>query len=121
MTCRSGLAVEIGRARAPCSVALAVELPIACSLNAQDGQQRRHEWQLLIGEALRYQALTPTGVRLVFSGTSAVGRRLGELVELERQCCAFAKWTITPEENELVLRVDGEGESASAIRDLFKH
>lgn len=98
-----------------------MELPIACSLDAQNAQQRRHEWQLLIDEALRDQVLTPTGVLLVFAGTSAVGRRLEELVDLERQCCAFAKWTITPEGNELVLRVDGEGESASAIRELFQH
>lgn len=97
-----------------------MDLPIACSLDAQRAEQRRREWELLIGKALRGQAETPTGVRLVFSATAEVGRRLEELVELERQCCAFARWTITPAADRLVLRVDGEDDGVAAIHELFR-
>lgn len=97
-----------------------MNLPIACSLDAGGAERRRREWEDLVSEALRSHAPTATGVRLAFSATDDVDRRLGELVELERQCCAFARWTVTSESEELVLRVDGEGDAVTAIQALFQ-
>jgi hypothetical protein len=97
-----------------------VDLPIACSLDAKGAAERRVEWARLIRETVHSQVETPTGVKLSFSAGPDVEHRLQQLVELERECCAFARWTVTRERNEVVLRVDGQGEGATAVQELFR-
>jgi hypothetical protein len=95
------------------------ELPIACSLDASGYEQRRSEWRDLITQALRDQITTETGVRLTFTATPDVERRLTALVAAERDCCAFATWTVTHQNNALILLVNSQGEGAAAVRELF--
>jgi hypothetical protein len=59
-------------------------------------------------------------VRLAFSAGLDTEHRLEQLVGFERECCAFARWTVTHEDSEIVLRVDGQGEGAAAIQELFR-
>jgi hypothetical protein len=96
------------------------DLPIACSLSGREAELRRLEWQGLISDALRSQAETPTGMMLAFAASTDVERRLERLVELERQCCAFARWTIAHQSDEVVLRIDGQGEGTAAVQELFR-
>jgi hypothetical protein len=95
------------------------ELPIACSLDAAGLQARQRDWQELIAAALRDRQETDTGVRLAFSLTPDVERRLSLLVAAERECCAFASWTVNRAGQELVLTVDSTGEGAAAVQELF--
>lgn len=97
-----------------------VDLPIACSLSGREAEHRRLEWQGLISEALRRQAETPTGMMLAFAASTDVERRLEHLVELERHCCAFARWTIAHQRDEVVLRIDGQAEGTAAVQGLFR-
>jgi hypothetical protein len=97
-----------------------VDLPIACSLSGREAEHRRLEWQGLISDALRSQAETPTGMMLAFAASADVERRLERLVELERQCCAFARWTIAHESAQVVLRIDGQSERTAAVQELFR-
>jgi len=96
------------------------DAPIACSLSSREAEHRRSEWQSLISEAVRSQAETPTGMMLAFSASDDVERRLDRLVELERRCCAFARWTIARRSDEVVLRIDGRREGATAVQELFR-
>ena len=99
---------------------LVTELPIACSLEPEGREERRRAWQRLIEEALLDKEVTPSGVRLVFSRAAEVERHLEDLVELERQCCAFARWTVMQDPDYIVLRVDGDAQGAAAIQALFR-
>ncbi len=94
--------------------------PIACSLDHLGARDRRLEWQHLIRSSLSSRSETPTGVRLAFVASPELDRQLAKLVELERECCAFARWTITREDGETVLRADSDGEGAHAIQQIFR-
>ena len=96
------------------------EEPIACSLDLETGRDRRQEWLQLIRSSLSSRAVTPTGVRLTFVARPQVDRQLAQLVEFERECCAFASWTVTHEDRETVLCVDSRGEGIDAIQQLFR-
>jgi hypothetical protein len=99
---------------------LVADLPIACSLEARGAADRLVEWERLINDALRSQIATATGVELAFSASPEVKRRLEDLVALERECCAFARWTLTRDRAELVLRVDAQADGVAAVQELFR-
>lgn len=82
-------------------------------------RERRSQWEQLIRGSLRRRADTPTGVRLTFGADGDVKERLERLVALERECCAFARWTITHEHDELVLQVNADADGGATIQELF--
>jgi hypothetical protein len=112
--------LPIARNVSSCSVSFVADLPIACSLSGREAEHRRLEWQGLFSDALRRQVETPTGMMLAFAASADVERRLERLVELERRCCAFARWTIAHQSDEVVLRIDGEGDGAAAVQEPFR-
>src|SRR3546814_1813302 len=61
--------------------------PIACSLNGGDMQERIAEWQALLSEVERREAV-PGGLRLAF-GQPAPLSEMARLAEAEQKCCAF--------------------------------
>jgi hypothetical protein len=92
---------------------------IACTLTGGARIDRRERWRRL-GESERGGVVeTATGVRIVFRASPAVERELQELAALERECCAFATWTVRSEGSDLVLNVDGDGEAVAAIHAMF--
>lgn len=96
------------------------ETVIACSLPMADLSERRSDWQQLAQEALLRRRPIPAGVRLTYTRSEAVERRLGELAALERDCCTFAQWTVERESELLVLDVSAEGDGIAAVRELFE-
>ena len=96
-----------------------MEQPIACSLDAVRAGERRAAWGRLAVDALCDRRSTANGVQLVFSGGAGVEETLGELVRLERECCAFARWTVSRRDGDLVLDVSADGEGVAAVHELF--
>ena len=69
--------------------------------------------------ALREQRLTASGAQLVFACAPGVERSLEQLVRLERDCCAFARLTVSRREDEVILDVTATGAGVAAVHALF--
>jgi hypothetical protein len=86
---------------------------IACTLSDDGLATRGERWRRLAGASGVDVAVTPSGLRLTFGPGSE--NELGELAALERDCCAFADWTVTG----TVLEVSGRGDAVPAVQAMF--
>jgi hypothetical protein len=93
--------------------------PIACSLEAYQRVARRERWLTLASRVLVAVETTERGLRLVFAAEDGVAAELQELAELERDCCAFAAWTVRADGDRVVLAVDAEGAAVAAVQGMF--
>jgi len=97
------------------------EVPVACSLTQADRVERGKRWRQLAAQAPPEVAATERGLRLTFRGEPGVDEELRELAALERVCCAFADWTVTAADGQVVLDVEGDGaEAVAAVRAMFE-
>jgi hypothetical protein len=79
--------------------------PIACSLSPGELRHRKTAWQALLKKSVARQRVAG-GVRLTVE--TEVLPELVSLVELERQCCPWMRFTIAGD--SLTITADGEGE-----------
>jgi hypothetical protein len=93
---------------------------VACSLGRSDLAERRARWQRLADAALVERARTESGLRLVFRRGEGVEPELHALAGLERECCAFADWTVTADGERVVLDVSAASpEAVAAVQAMF--
>jgi hypothetical protein len=93
---------------------------VACTLSQQDLRQRAQRWQALTQRAGQQVSRTDSGLRLTFRRESGVAAELDELVAAERDCCAFARWSVTPVGDCLVLDISAEDQVAvEAVQAMF--
>ena len=93
---------------------------ISCTLDQEDHRSRRERWLVLGSRALVMVETTERGLLLVFVDEPEVGEELVELAALERECCAFATWTVSDGEDRVVLDVEGKSEDAvPAVQAMF--
>jgi hypothetical protein len=85
-----------------------------CTLTSAELVDRGERWRAL-GPA--EVADTRAGLRLTFA--AAAEEELRALAQLERECCAFADWTVTRQDGHSVLDVTAEGEAVTAVQSLF--
>ncbi len=94
---------------------------VACSLNRGELTERGKRWDGLAVQAFVERVPTERGLRLVFRRADRVEDELRELAELERECCAFAEWTVSAEGDRVVLDVGGlSDEAVAAVQALFR-
>jgi hypothetical protein len=94
--------------------------PVACTLGQVDAAQRADRWRALTTRALSRSSATQRGVRLVFDTGPGVADELQALAALERECCAFAAWSVRANGSQLTLEVTGDSdEAATAVRSIF--
>jgi hypothetical protein len=94
--------------------------PIACSLGRDDLSERRERWQRLGARAAVEVVPTDRGLRLVFCREPGVEDELRELAALERDCCAFADWSVSTPGGSAVLEVGGSSDEAvAAVQAMF--
>jgi hypothetical protein len=102
---------------------LSMDLPIACTLNGAELQQRRQA----IVHMFRNMQVDVTeltdGYCYTFRGgaSSDVLMRVAELVDLERQCCPFLSFKILvqPAGTSIRLEVTGPEETKKLIAEYF--
>ena len=95
-------------------------VPVACSLGQADLAGRAERWRALAGRALSRVSPTPHGLLLVFDPGPGVAGELEALAALERDCCAFATWSVRASGGEITLEVSGGGEQEIAsVRSMF--
>jgi hypothetical protein len=94
--------------------------PVACSLGQADLAGRADRWRALVGRALARVSPTPRGQLLVFGAVPGVADELEALAALERDCCAFATWSVRADGSEITLEISGDGDEAvTAIQSMF--
>jgi hypothetical protein len=96
------------------------EETIACALTNTELVTRGERWRTFGGEALRRVAETDKGLRVTFRWSRQAEQELRELAGLERECCAFATWTVRTDDGDLLLDVEGEGDAVPVIHGMFQ-
>jgi hypothetical protein len=95
--------------------------PVACTLNGEAMRERQRRWQALAARAFVERVETGRGLRLVFHSEPGVEAELHELAALERDCCAFADWTVGVAGDAVALEVSAYGdEGAAAVKAMFR-
>jgi hypothetical protein len=92
---------------------------IACTLTNREQVGRRERWLQLRERGSGTVIETPTGLRLSFRSSAPVEQELRALAKLERDCCAFASWTVREDGSVLVLDVEAEGDAVAAVHGMF--
>ena len=92
---------------------------VACSLNDAEFRERRTlARQTLLHKITNCQRIS-NGLRLTFVHSPALRRDVETFVGLERQCCDFLTFTLTPElvraDDLLLLTIEGPPEAAATI------
>ena len=99
------------------------ELPIACTLGPGDAAARMGRWQHLAAGA--QQSVHRDGHRVVvrYRGDPAISEELHRLAQAERECCAFAEWTLTEMDDHVALVVSarsGRPDDIAPLANLFR-
>jgi hypothetical protein len=105
------------------SVAMAEELPVVCSLEAGDLEQRLDEVARLGADALLGSDREGDMHLLRFRSDPGVGRRLREVIAAEARCCAFLELSLVEEGDELLLSISAPaagGPTADALASAFE-
>jgi hypothetical protein len=93
---------------------------IACALGEADLSNRQNRWLQLGQRATTDVVTTANGLRLLFRVAPGVEEELRQLAELERDCCAFAEWSVHARGEELALDVTADSEEGiAAVQAMF--
>jgi hypothetical protein len=92
---------------------------IACSLQPDDLADRQVRWQALLDRAAE-TARTEPGLRLTLRADPGVADELEALATLDRDCCAFAHWSVYAGSTQVVLDVSEDSrETIAAAHGMF--
>jgi hypothetical protein len=90
------------------------DLPIACSLDSLAFASRQSELRAsVLGEAESIERL-PEGYRWRFRHESDLFARLGSVIDAERQCCRFLRFTIDADPGLGTVTVEVTGPAGTA-------
>ena len=93
------------------------EVPIACSLGADDLHNRIDEWTTLLAHATR-RIPSSDGVRVELDDKAPLDE-LARLVAAEQSCCRFFRFAITIDERGTALEIAGPDDAKPIIDSLF--
>jgi len=100
----------------------AVELPLACTLGPDDGAARLRRWRALAARFPPHAVRAPGRLELRWRLDPEAARELHALAGAERECCAFASWTVIRDGADTILRVTADPErpdDLAAVEHLF--
>jgi hypothetical protein len=89
--------------------------PIACTLSSEDLRDRAGAWVKLMASGLVQRDEVPGGIRL--SAVPGAAASLLELVELERECCAWIQFEVR---DGAVVTMTAEGGGEAVLTEMFK-
>lgn len=94
------------------------DLPIACTLSDDAFRARKSGLLAQIVALATNRAKLPTGYRLEFAATSEALTRITAMIDAERQCCRFLRFTLTIEPNLGVIALELSG--AEGTREFLE-
>ena len=87
----------------------------ACSLTDDKFRERRAmARKFLVPHIIETEKLA-SGLRLTFLNTDALRSRVDTFVSLERQCCGFLAFAVTPPDEGLSLTIEGPPEALPTL------
>ena len=89
--------------------------PIACTLSSEDLRDRAGAWVKLMASGLVQRDEVPGGIRL--SAAPGAAASLLELIELERECCAWIHFEVR---DGAVVTMTAEGGGEAVLTEMFK-
>lgn len=92
-------------------------MPIACTLSLAEMGPRLTRIRQLTLDHLRSHQLDGVTLHLHYDPSAAV--ELAEIVELERQCCAFLDFSLTAQDSQIRLEITAPADQATNARWLF--
>jgi len=97
---------------------MADEIPIACSLNAGELEQRLTEIAAVGAASLISRAREGDRHLLRFRADATTHQRLEAIVAAETECCSLLELTLSEETGELVLSIGGPEEAEAVATGL---
>jgi hypothetical protein len=99
----------------------AADLPIVCSLPADEIARRRTELLPALVEKAVAIDRVDNGVRLTFDAASGLLGELADVIDRERQCCQFFRFhlTVSPGLGPILLEVSGPPGAAEFLESLL--
>jgi hypothetical protein len=82
-----------------------VQLPIACTLGPDDGAARMQRWEALSAKARPSARRSGHLLEVRYRPEPGIHEELQALAAAERQCCSFADWKVTQEQDHVVLHI----------------
>jgi hypothetical protein len=95
-----------------------VELPLACSLTADQQVERQEEFGELARRALTDRRREPGRVVLSFRAEPGVAEQVDDLARRERECCPFLELSVERADGVVALSI-GAGADAQPVLDAF--
>src|SRR5580693_7618953 len=93
---------------------------VACTLTSGDLAAQGESWARLAARAMSGRALTDDGLRVSFRAEAGVEDELRRLVAVEKECCAWAAWTVQAAGAEVVLEVSSAAaEGVTVLHGMF--
>ncbi len=98
-----------------------MDLPIACTLTEAQLRKRRQAVMNLFQSVQASISELPEGYAFTLPASSETLHRLAQVVDLERECCAFLTFKIVVEaaQRSMRLEVTGPIEAKKLIADYF--
>jgi hypothetical protein len=93
---------------------------VACTLTSAELAAQGEGWARLAARAMTGRALTADGLRVSFRAEAGVEDELRRLVAVEKECCAWAAWTVRADGAEVVLEVSSAAaEGVAVLHGMF--
>lgn len=89
-------------------LAAVVELPLACTLVADEGAARMDLWQRLVGTATPSAHRAGHRLEVRYEPGPGVREELQALAEAEATCCSFVAWAVTQDGDHPILHVTAD-------------
>jgi hypothetical protein len=95
------------------------DVPIACTLDANELGDRLATVEALRRDALVGQTQIPGGLRMHLRNAPGIEARVRALAAAESRCCAFLTFRIESADDELLLEITGAREARPVIDEYF--
>jgi len=93
--------------------------PIACTLTSHELGNQRERWLRVGAQALLDRVETEDGLQLSFRAEPGVETELARLVDVERECCAWADWLLEQDAGRVTVHARSTGEGVGALHNMF--
>jgi hypothetical protein len=94
------------------------ELPVACTLDSDDGAARMLRWQALARKGRPSTRRSGHRLEVRYLPGPGVREQLEALAAAERQCCAFVAWEVSQEGDHPVLHVTADPSSPDDVAPI---
>jgi len=95
-------------------------MDIACTLSSTALTSRGERWRRLITRSGLGRDETPDGLRLRFRADPGAVAELTALAAAERECCAWAGWSVEPGDGEIALVARSSGAGVTALHTMLE-